>query len=118
MWFFRWLGIFLLALFFLTLAMQNTELTEIVIYSWQSGPVPVYWIVFCSFAVGVLLALLISAVQQVQYRVEAKRYRDRLRAMQTELDRLRIISLEEGLSEVEELAGTEKQLKKGRGSNG
>jgi|GEM_PF-1017753 len=118
MWFFRWLGIFLLALFFLSLAMQNTELTEFAFYSWDSGPVPVYWVVFCSFAAGVLLALLISALQQVQYRIEVKRYKDRLRAMQSELDKLRIISLEEGLSEVEEMAGTHKQQKRGGKSHG
>lgn len=108
MWIVRWTLIGIMIIIILGFALQNTEnMVSITIWDWRSGEIPVYLVIYVAFAAGMLVFLLATAVYQIQHATELRRCRREIRRLQEELDRMRTISLEEGIDETSDQAGTE-----------
>jgi uncharacterized integral membrane protein len=102
----RYLKLFAFIIFFV-LAMiffvQNTgplsstlELKfELLQWSWLSKPLPFYVVVLIAFAVGAILSLLYFLVEKMRLSGEVKKYKNKVRSLEKELNSLRNMPLEE-----------------------
>jgi len=106
-WIVRWTFIAIILIVILGFSLQNTQLVEISVLGWQSGEIPIYLVIYFAFAAGVLVFLLVAAFHQFQQRAEVRRCRREIKRLEGELDRLRIISIEEGLDERPDETGGE-----------
>ena len=61
--------------------------------------VPVFLVVIASMFVGVLIAGIVSALDQVRARSEVRRQAGRIRALEAELRELRNLPIDQGLEE-------------------
>ena len=115
MWIFRWLAMLLVIFLVTGFALQNLDRVDVTLLGWHSGFVPLFWVIFASFAAGVVLFFIVSLFFQVKYRREIHRYKKEIDQLKAELDRVRIITLEEGLADVTE-TGQDSSSSIGRGS--
>ena len=98
MWIIRWSLIVIVLLGLLGFSLQNqTQRVEIYIGTYVSPQMPLYFALYLSFALGILVFFLISIYNLLQLKSEiAKQKRDN-RKLREELDRLRNISIDEDL---------------------
>ncbi|MBM3328215.1 MAG: LapA family protein [Calditrichaeota bacterium] len=97
MWIIRWTIIGAVTLIVAGFAMQNAGSVEVMLWTWKSQPVPLYLVAYAAFAVGIILAALIAAVNQVQHRMKLHRANKEISRLRTELDRLRTVTLDDEL---------------------
>lgn len=102
-WIVRWTIIGLVMLGVLGFALQNADMVKLTIWTWQSGDVPIYLIAYFAFALGILVAAVIAAANQVHQRLLLSRARRDVQRLKDELIRLRRVSLDEALLDDEEL---------------
>jgi uncharacterized integral membrane protein len=98
-WIVRWTFIALIVLAVLGFSLQNTEMVKISFWTWHSGEVPIYLVMYFAFAAGMLVFLFVALVNHFQHQTQLRRSRREIKRLQEELDRIRTISLEEGLEE-------------------
>jgi len=97
-WILRWVFIGVVFLAVLGFSLQNTSAVQIKILSWQSGEIPIYWVVYAAFAAGMGVFFLIAAYHHIRYRVQLRRCQQKIKQLTDELDRLRTVSLEEEIN--------------------
>ena len=102
MWIIRWLFIAVIVIVVIGFAMQNTGQTASVQFiKWETINLPLWVIMYASFAFGILFWLLISIVQIVVLKNENRKSRKEIKRLKTEVDKLRNISIDESIIPVE-----------------
>jgi|YNPNPStandDraft_1061719.scaffolds.fasta_scaffold51618_2 uncharacterized integral membrane protein len=98
MWFVRWIGAILVVLVLVVLATQNSALQVVVrFYKWQSVEMPLWVVMYLSYAAGLLSWLVISLIRVLGLRRALRRLTKENERLKSELGRLRNISVEEGI---------------------
>ncbi|MBD3383627.1 DUF1049 domain-containing protein [candidate division KSB1 bacterium] len=96
MWIIKWIFIALVIIVLIGFAMQNTEQTVTIRFlSYQSIPLPLWVVMYISFAIGLLTWLLISIFQLVKSKAVIHKFKKENNRLKGELDRLRNVSVEE-----------------------
>lgn len=100
MWIIRWSIIVIALLAILGFSLQNqSQMVSINIGTYSSPEMPLYFALYLSFALGILVFFLISVFNLIQLRAEISRHRRENRKLREELDRLRNLSVEEDIDE-------------------
>ena len=98
MWIFKWIFAALLILFIIGFAMQNTDQrVALSFYSWRSTELPLWIMMYTSFAAGLLAWLFLSIFLTAASRTERQRLEKENQKMRKELNRLRNLSVEESI---------------------
>lgn len=96
MWIVRmilWALIMLILVFF---ASENSQQeVQVLFWKWESQPVPLWLVMFLSFAVGVLVWIFGSIFKIIQMKNEVRRLRKKNQKLTAELEHLRSVSIEE-----------------------
>lgn len=96
MWIFRWILGALVIIVAIGFAMQNTNQQVVVQFlKWKSTGMPLWVVMYASFAVGVLFWLLVSIFQILTYKTSLRKKQKEIAKLKAELDRLRNVSVEE-----------------------
>lgn len=69
MWILRWTIIAIIIIAVLGISLQNTSLVEITILNWHSGEIPLYLVIYISFATGMLVFLIVATYYQLQHQL-------------------------------------------------
>jgi len=112
MWIIKWLFIAVIMLAILGFALQNQQQTVSVrIINWVSAELPLYFFLYIAFGVGLVLGIILPAINLFQMRNEVRRSRKESRKTREELNRLRNADIEEEKTEVNALpAPSEPQI--------
>ena len=69
MWILRWTVIAIIIIAVLGISLQNTDRVEITILNWQSGEIPIYLVIYVSFATGMIVFLIVATFYQFQHQL-------------------------------------------------
>lgn len=98
MWIIRWSLIVIVLLGLLGFSLQNQSQRVVInIGTYVSPEMPLYFALYLSFALGILVFFLISIYNLLQLKTEIGKQKRDNRKLREELDRLRNISIEEEL---------------------
>lgn len=89
MWIVRWIIVASVIILILGLALQNDDLVELSFFTWESGKVPVYMVIYISFAAGMIVFFLLSIFHSVQQSFVIKRQKKTIRTLEAELDKIK-----------------------------
>ncbi len=104
MWIVRWTIIVIVIIAVIGFSLQNQEQkVQIRIGAFTTSEMPLYFALYLAFSLGLIVFLLISIYNLLQLRMEITRHRRDNRKLREELDRLRNISIEEEVTEVQKL---------------
>ncbi len=98
MWIVRWVAIAVISLIVLGFAFQNLEKTVSVVFLagvYETGELPIWIIVYASFALGMIFWLSISVFQVLALKREIKKSEKENNRIRKELDSLRNLSIED-----------------------
>ena len=99
MWVIKWILGALLIVLVLGFALQNQyQMVQVRILNWVSPELPLYLIVYISFAFGLFTWLVASIFKIMQLKVETKQWKKKVDELQDELNRLRNLSVEEAVA--------------------
>lgn len=99
MWIIKWILGALLIILVLGFALQNQhQMVQVRIVNWISPELPLYFIVYLSFAFGMITWLLTSIFKILQLKADCRNYRKQSEQLQEELNKLRNLSVEEAVS--------------------
>ena len=98
MWIVRWTVIIIVLLAILGFSLQNQEQkVQITLGGYETPEMPLYFALYISFALGILVFFLVSIYNLLQLKTEISRHKRENRRLRDELDRLRNVSIEEEL---------------------
>ena len=98
MWVIKWILGALLIVIVLGFALQNQyQMVQVRILNWISPELPLYLIVYISFAFGLFTWLIASIFKIMQLKVETRQWKKKVDELQDELNRLRNLSVEEAV---------------------
>ncbi len=89
MWIVRWILIATIIIVILGLALQNNDLVELSFFTWQSGKIPVYMVIYIAFAAGMVVFMLLAIFRSLQQSLEISRNKKTIRQLQEELDNIK-----------------------------
>ncbi|MDZ7260797.1 MAG: LapA family protein [candidate division KSB1 bacterium] len=96
MWIVRWLLWAVLMLLIIYFAIQNTAQNVTVSFiKWESPKLPLWVVMYLSFAAGVLVWVFASIVRIMQMKTELKKVIKENKKLKEELDQMRNVSIEE-----------------------
>ncbi len=96
MWIFRWFLLIVVLFFLVGFLSQNSEqIVSVKLMGWESPDLPLAYMMFLAGLVGYGLCLIVALINQIRLRSQLSHLRKLNRDMQTELDRLRNLALEE-----------------------
>lgn len=98
MWVFRWIITAIMIILIIGFAMQNTHQQVVVQFvNYETIPLPLWIVMYLSFAVGLLLWLLVSIMQILGYKNQLRKQKKENKSLKLELDRLRNVSIEDSV---------------------
>ena len=98
MWIIRWSLIVIVLLGLLGFSLQNQSQRVVInVGTYVSPEMPLYFALYLSFALGILVFFLISIYNLLQLKTEIGKQKRDNRKLREELDRLRNISIDEEL---------------------
>lgn len=98
MWVLRWLGAAIIILVILGFALQNSDKQISVVFVkgvYETGELPLWLIIYCSFGLGMIFWLFFSIFQVFGLKSQIRRMKNENLKLQKELDNLRNLSIEE-----------------------
>lgn len=103
MWVVKWILGAVIILFVLGFAVQNNDPSQQVSLvflkgKWETEPLPIWLVVYASFAVGVVFWLIASIVQVFQLKSQIRLMRKENKSIRQELDGLRNLSIDDELT--------------------
>jgi uncharacterized integral membrane protein len=99
MWIVKWTLGAILILLILGFALQNSwQVVQVKILNWVSPELPLYFIIYISFALGILTWLLVSIFKILQLKNDGRQFKKRNQQLQDELNKLRNLSVEDAVS--------------------
>lgn len=108
MWILRWIVGALLIILIIGFALQNTDQQVTVTFiKWQSVNLPLWVVMYVSFAVGILFWLVVSILQILGLKNTNRKNQKEIKKLRQELDRLRNVSVEEAVAPVAEKGKSE-----------
>jgi len=112
-WIVRWILIASVIILILGLALQNDDLVELSFFTWNTGEIPVYMVIYLSFAAGMIVFLLLSIFHSVQQSFTIGKQKRTIRKLEAELDNFRTAAADEKESLAESSGGDDKESSKG-----
>jgi len=112
-WIVRWIIVASVIILILGLALQNDDLVELSFFTWNSGEIPVYMVIYLSFAAGMIVFLLLSIFHSVQQSFVIRKQKRTIRKLEAELDSFRTAVAEEKESLPESRESGEDEVTKG-----
>ena len=106
-WALRWIFIAIVILGVLFISYQNSAIVDERFLSWSLSAIPLYFVIFFSFAIGMISFLLIAFFNQLRHHVQIRKYRNEIKHLNN-----KIIQYESGDYE-EEKGETEHQKESG-----
>lgn len=102
MWVVKWILSAVIILFVLGFAVQNNDPSQQVSLiflkgKWETEPLPIWLVVYASFAIGVLFWLIVSIFQVFQLKSQIRLVRKENKNIRQELDGLRNLSIDDEL---------------------
>ena len=98
MWIAKWILGVILIIIVLGFSLQNQhEVVNIHVFNWMSPELPLYFIIYLSFALGILTWLLVSIVKTLQLKADIRQYKKQSQQLQDELNKLRNLSVEDAV---------------------
>ncbi len=97
MWILKWISAALIIILVLGFTLQNNSQEVSIIFlkgKYETGPIPVWVIVYLSFALGVIFWLFFSIFQVLSLKMQIRKLRADNQKIQRELDNLRNLSIE------------------------
>ncbi len=70
-------------------SLQNMTMTQVQIFRWQSGEIPMYLLVYLSFALGMLMFPLVAGVRFVKQKKEIYEKKREIKNLKDEIKKLR-----------------------------
>ena len=101
MWILRWVFIGIIFLVILGFSLSNTQMVQITVLDWQSGDIPIYWVIYIAFAAGMVVFFFVAAYHHVHYKLSLRKCQQKINQLSQELDRLRTVSIEDDFEPVE-----------------
>ncbi|MCD6115989.1 LapA family protein [bacterium] len=96
MWVFRWILTALVILIILGFALQNQEQTVSVhVLNWTTSNLPLYFILYISFAAGVLTWVLVSMLNMLKLKNTIHKLEKQNTKIREELNKLRNINIDD-----------------------
>lgn len=98
MWAIKWFLAVVLILMVFGFALQNNGVDQRATVNfgvWQYPNVPLWLVIYASFAFGVMFWLMVSVFQVLQFKAEIRRLNKSQEEMQIELDNLRNLPIDE-----------------------
>ena len=96
MWIIRWIFWVIVLLFIIYFATINaTETVNVQFYKWRSNDLPLWVVMYVSFAVGIIVWLMGSIFKVLQLKTEIRKTNKENIVLRKELDELRNIPVEE-----------------------
>ena len=87
-----WVAVMLLSIFFVS---ENTgQEAQVMFWKWESLPMPLWLLMFISFAAGVIVSLAIAIFKLVQFRGDGRKMRKENLILTQELTELRRTAIE------------------------
>lgn len=104
MWVIRWIFWVVMLLFMIYFAMQNTEeMVRVNFFVWRTQELPLWMVMFLSFAVGILVWLIASIFKIVKLQNEVRLLNKENNVLRKEVDELRNIPLEEDMDTMDDI---------------
>lgn len=104
MWIIRWIFWVIVLLFVIYFAIQNaTQTVNIEFYKWRSTNLPLLFVMFISFAFGILVWLVESVFKVLKLKSEVRKVNNENVVLRKELDELRNIPLEEDSDSIDDI---------------
>ncbi|MBN1464797.1 LapA family protein [candidate division KSB1 bacterium] len=99
MWIIKWIVIVLVVIFLIGFAMQNADVNvPLRFLKWETvNDMPLWLIMYLSFVAGMIFWLAISIYQVISLKNESRRWRKRIKQLESELNRLRNVSVEDSV---------------------
>jgi len=100
MWVIRWVVAAIIILVILGFALQNTTQQVAITFikgQYETGPLPIWIIVYTSFGLGMFLWLFISVFQVFALKGKIRKMRNENKRIRRELDNLRNLSVDNDL---------------------
>jgi uncharacterized integral membrane protein len=98
MWIAKWILGVILIIIVLGFSLQNQhEVVNIHVFNWMSPELPLYFIIYISFALGILTWLLVSIFKILQLKTDIRQFKKRSQQLQDELNKLRNLSIEDAV---------------------
>ncbi len=97
MWVLKWIAAALIIILVLGFTLQNNSQVVSIIFvkgKYETGPVPVWVIVYLSFTLGVIFWLFFSIFQVLSLKMQIRKLRAENARVKKELDNLRNMSIE------------------------
>jgi uncharacterized integral membrane protein len=96
MWIFRWILIVIVVFFLVGFLTQNSDQSvTVTVFGWSSPSWPLSYVLFLAGLAGYVLSMLVAVINQLRLRGQISGLRRQNKTLQTELDRLRNLALEE-----------------------
>jgi len=93
-WIVRWILIASVIILILGLALQNDDLVELSFFTWNSGQIPVYMVIYISFAAGMIVFLLLSIFHSVQQSLVVRKQKRTIRNLEVEIEKMKTATVE------------------------
>lgn len=104
MWVIRWIFWAFAVLFIIYFAMENAEqIVTVNFYKWRSHEMPLWVVMFISFAAGILTWLVVSIIKILKLQTEVRKVNKENIVMRKELDHLRNIPLDEDSDVIDDI---------------
>ena len=87
-----WVAVMLLIIFFVSA--NTVQEAQVMFWKWESQPMPLWLLMFISFATGVVVSLAIAIFKLAQFRGDGRKLRKENQKMTLELTELRSASIE------------------------
>ncbi len=96
MWIFRWFLLIILMFFLVGFLSQNSDqIVSVRLMGWESPELPLSYMLFLAGLAGYGLCLIVALINQIRLRSQIGHLKKLNRDLQTELNRLRNLALEE-----------------------
>lgn len=93
MWILRWVFIGIIFLAILGFSLNNTQMVHINVLDWQSGDIPIFWVIYIAFAAGMVVFFFVAAYHHFHYKLLLRKCRQKINQLSQELDRLRTVNI-------------------------
>ncbi len=99
MWIVKWILIVVAVIFLIGFAMQNADVSvPIKFYKWETiNDLPLWLVMYLSFITGMIFWLAVSIYQVVSLKGESRKWQKKVKTLESELNRLRNVSVEDSV---------------------
>ena len=89
MWVLKWVFIAIILFILIGFSLQNTQESMITVFRYDTGPIPLYLIVFIAFTLGFAFCLILAIYHQFVSSAKLRKCRKEIRWLNDELERVK-----------------------------